>query len=676
MPVEPSAVQQRINRDAAGWPVRRPSSGVNTDQRERRRANPSVPLGAVQSNAPARSNGDLSDSEVRGMSLEQRLIKAMELAVNSGKLSKEMQQSLRQLLTPDNLKILAGIISLWGVGHLFGYGQAADAVLAGLGVLGLGFESAKAAQALWGFLSEAQNAQSFAGLQKSSDHFAEFVSVVGTNALFAFIGKNAGKAVEGLSGVVAKAGNRLNEMTPAVRKLAKEALEAGSNLLANAGTSINSSLRKLRNVWDNLWGGGRQLQTAPAGGGKPPSSNNQIRGGSSASGNSNTSEQAYNALRTRIHLTAETANRLRAKGIDVNTVEVLNKRGLAPDKLNQLLDDIRLNPTQKYKLEFMAKIADTMVGLINKGMSIENVQKLIKLAAQHPQVLNEVMRIANSKGELVNPDALIGLVDGAIKNLETSKVGPGNRLTDRGILLEIRIAAERLEQRHKVQLGTVTDKSPPHTKRGGDIVDHSTKETLQVKHVVSPTEDAVLNNMQKALKQLQGEYGEYPTPGYTQVAEIRIEGNNQFFGKSGSYINGKIQEMVNKGGLDKFDGFVRIVKVDGAGKPLEAVRFRIKNGISQPAPEPPAVYQRSSLVPGTSTANVIQQSAFIDLLARQQNPDLYAALNVMQQLNDKLQGDQQNMVYSSAVETLVAPDKNLVPEVKIAKTNNRGIELG
>jgi hypothetical protein len=243
-----------------------PQNRQNRPQRARYKPRPSSSRTRYKPQ-PNQLISENSDA-VSSMSLEQKLIKAMELAVNSGKLSKELQQQLRQLLTPDNLKILAGIIAIWGAGHLCGYGQAADAVLAGLGILGLGLESVKAAQALWGFFSEAQNARSLAGLQKSAEHFAEFVSIVGTNALFVFIGKNASKAVDGLSGVLTKAGRKLNEITPAVRKLAKEALEASSNLLKNAENSIRGSLRNLRDFWKDLFGG--KPQPVPASGGNLP----------------------------------------------------------------------------------------------------------------------------------------------------------------------------------------------------------------------------------------------------------------------------------------------------------------------------------------------------------------------------------------------------------------------
>jgi hypothetical protein len=176
-----------------------------------------------------RSTSAPVDSQVLKMTLEEKLAWAIKESVNSGKLNKELQQSLKELLKPDNLKIIAGFIAFYGAAQVVGGPIAAAADAALLLVLGVSVahDVVKAGKALFGFFSNAENAKTYGDLRKSADNFAVFVNVVGTNGVAAFVGAKGAKALKDMSGAFAKFGGSLSKLTPRVRKV----IETGSNLV-------------------------------------------------------------------------------------------------------------------------------------------------------------------------------------------------------------------------------------------------------------------------------------------------------------------------------------------------------------------------------------------------------------------------------------------------------------
>ncbi len=99
----------------------------------------------------------------------------------------EMRDQFAQLFAPENLAITAGVLTAWGVSHLFGVGEIADGVLLIGGVLVLGWQAFEAGQEIGRFLSIAASAQTDADLDRAAEHLARAVVILGITAFIALI---------------------------------------------------------------------------------------------------------------------------------------------------------------------------------------------------------------------------------------------------------------------------------------------------------------------------------------------------------------------------------------------------------------------------------------------------------------------------------------------------------
>jgi hypothetical protein len=215
--VDPARVLTNIRKDV-NPPFRQttlPRQKNPQNQRPRSNDSPPIPSSVLTS--------------VSGMSLEDKLLTAMKLAVDSGKLDRRFKESLQKFVNSDNAKALLVIAGLYIGAQVAGqpWISYADAVLVSLGAAGAAFIGFEASGALLKFFTTAQNATSYADLGRSADHFAEFVNVVGTNSLIYLVGAKAGDAIKGLTGVFSKVGNNLNRLAPQVR----EGLNVSSKLI-------------------------------------------------------------------------------------------------------------------------------------------------------------------------------------------------------------------------------------------------------------------------------------------------------------------------------------------------------------------------------------------------------------------------------------------------------------
>lgn len=105
----------------------------------------------------------------------------------TAKLPAGMRDQFAQLFAPENLAITAGVLTAWGVSHLFGVGEIADGVLLIGGALVLGWQAFEAGQEIGRFLSIAANAQSDADLELAATHLANAIVILGVTVFVAII---------------------------------------------------------------------------------------------------------------------------------------------------------------------------------------------------------------------------------------------------------------------------------------------------------------------------------------------------------------------------------------------------------------------------------------------------------------------------------------------------------
>jgi hypothetical protein len=620
--VDPARVLTNIRKDV-NPPFRQttlPRQKNPQNQRPRSNDSPPIPSSVLTS--------------VSGMSLEDKLLTAMKLAVDSGKLDRRFKESLQKFVNSDNAKALLVIAGLYIGAQVAGqpWISYADAVLVSLGAAGAAFIGFEASGALLKFFTTAQNATSYADLGRSADHFAEFVNVVGTNSLIYLVGAKAGDAIKGLTGVFSKVGNNLNRLAPQVREglnVSSKLIESLTQQANNAGRQIKDEIRIGIEAIDNLLGKKRP-RLATEGNRNIPS--NQY-GGSGGGVSSRTLQQEYEVLAKNISLTPNVAAQLLEKGIAAKTIKNLHDRGMSAKDLNEFLNGFLRSKNGIYKLGEMPKIADTMAVLTNKGVEVKIAESLLREAGKQKEVLDIVQRLMLGKGQLENPESLAELVVKAVGEFGNEE-SPGLR----GILREMQIAAERVNQGHTIQLGAV--KNDNGILIGGDIVDKTAREVIQLKTLTSRNSAGVWDNTKKAIQQLLGKHGETANAEFMKTAEIRIGSKNELFNLSGKKINDQILEEIRLGKIDpdkKFDGFIKIVKEDSKGNALETLRFKLYKGTSQFVPRSQPVKLRSSNVTdnGIMIASNTQQFGSLLLATEKTNVGLHKALARIELLNNQ-----------------------------------------
>jgi len=107
----------------------------------------------------------------------------------------EAQATVRTLLHPHSLAIVAGTLAVWAGSHAFGVGEIVDVILLSIGSVSLGFAVFEGAAELYSFVVGAQQARSEAALEKAAQHFARAVMLLGISTLQAILLRGQGKAV-------------------------------------------------------------------------------------------------------------------------------------------------------------------------------------------------------------------------------------------------------------------------------------------------------------------------------------------------------------------------------------------------------------------------------------------------------------------------------------------------
>jgi hypothetical protein len=665
-PYNPNAAQEQIFNDIQGprnpitlpqpldtWPTR--TAPVQTGRR----------LGDLQM-LPGNNfglnqgQGQSVDDQVRGMSLENKLVAAMRLSATNGQLSKKTQEELGKILSPNNLPGLTLLLGVWGAGHLFGAGQVVDSFMLGFMVGSLGVRGVEALGKLWSFFSGAQNATTQAELNLASEDFASFVSIVTTEGLTAFVGAKGAEAVKGLRSHVHIAFPNFKSLIPEQQKAVLEALETSrkaaetigkrvegrfSQVAAEAGNWLDNALGKRRPATangstGNSGGGDRQPENRGRGSNKPELSQ----------------AEKFERLKTEMHLTDDVIKAFIGNKIAAETVYTLNGKGLTPRDLNEFLAPFA-QTRDGYKIESLAQVADSLVALTNRGLNIKDAQAILQKSREFKQILDVVQKIALSKGKLENPSSLKQIVEESFLAFRAGRTNTSeiSRL-DYGKVRELQIAAERLSQGHHVQLGAVYN--PTYKKNvGADVVDFTTNEYIQVKTISSFNKNALESNIEKAIKQLQEETGEYVPKNGILVAEIRPDIRNGFSDGTRKTINTTIQEMIERRVIKSdFKGFVKIVVENVQGQASQTMKFYIENGRSRIIS---SIGKEDYLAMGHQTRSLLDDSRINHgneipnqniRLINTENNDLDVALVKSKNLLDEWRGYNESFISSSAVE--------------------------
>lgn len=163
--------------------------------------------------------GDWSDGE--------KLLEAARMATPH--LPAEMQQQFAALFKPEALAITGVALAAWAASHYFGIGEIIDALLLIVGVALLGWQVVTAAEELWSYFIEAQDAQSQEDLDVAARHLAKAVTIIGVAVFTALLLKKAGKGKGG-------AAQTAEEAALAEQALVRTLLERVLGSTKNVGT--------------------------------------------------------------------------------------------------------------------------------------------------------------------------------------------------------------------------------------------------------------------------------------------------------------------------------------------------------------------------------------------------------------------------------------------------------
>lgn len=237
---------------------------------------------------------------------------------------------------------------------------------------------------------------------------------------------------------------------------------------------------------------------------------------------------------------------LQANGLDADSIEYIRhhygNEGLrtaralsaAGKSVNEILQYLE-SAEVLGQVDSLATIAEdgTLLALERKGFTPDEITTFLSDAGtQGAQIVNSLMDQGVGRApaiDAMNTAARIGQLD-AVHQLVTSGnldnvAGLRNFLREveselavglEGKLQQLLDAAERSRAG---RVGIERSESPSGE---ADVIDHTTREAVAHKRVTSRSTSSVAEHVRKAGKQLRGETGEVPPPGYETIADIRI----------------------------------------------------------------------------------------------------------------------------------------------------------
>ncbi|NJS09877.1 MAG: CHAP domain-containing protein [Microcoleus sp. CSU_2_2] len=131
-------------------------------------------------------------TSVATMSNLEKLEEAFKRAIS--RVDDEASRQLEELLTPENIAIMAGTMALWAASHGTPIGWIVDGVLLGVGIFTIGTEIFEAGKDIFEFATGALEAETEADLDQAGQHLAEAIATVGIEVVAGILTR---KAIEG-----------------------------------------------------------------------------------------------------------------------------------------------------------------------------------------------------------------------------------------------------------------------------------------------------------------------------------------------------------------------------------------------------------------------------------------------------------------------------------------------
>ncbi len=103
------------------------------------------------------------------------------------KLGPEVRGALAAIITPESLKIIAGVLAAWVLSHAFGVGEAIDIILAVLGIAAIGLSVFSGLEHIYEFASRTYRASSEQELDTAAEHLAKAITILGITAVLAVL---------------------------------------------------------------------------------------------------------------------------------------------------------------------------------------------------------------------------------------------------------------------------------------------------------------------------------------------------------------------------------------------------------------------------------------------------------------------------------------------------------
>jgi hypothetical protein len=121
------------------------------------------------------------------LELERRLGRVFELTLP--KLGPEARGQLESLINPASLKIIAGVIGAWVIGHAFGVGEVIDAVVFVAGAAAVGMAVFSGIDELFLFAKLTWRSGTDADLSDASAHLARAIAILGIQVVMTMLCK-------------------------------------------------------------------------------------------------------------------------------------------------------------------------------------------------------------------------------------------------------------------------------------------------------------------------------------------------------------------------------------------------------------------------------------------------------------------------------------------------------
>jgi len=146
-------------------------------------------------------------ADVATMPTRQRLAEV--LSRSKKYLSPDLGRAIDSFLSPVNLAILAGTLTVWAGSHFFGVGEIVDVLLLVVGAFTIGWSVEEVGELLYTFANKTVNARTDADLDTAARAFSKAVVLAGITTVMALLMRKSVKDIQAARGT-----NVLDAMRP------------------------------------------------------------------------------------------------------------------------------------------------------------------------------------------------------------------------------------------------------------------------------------------------------------------------------------------------------------------------------------------------------------------------------------------------------------------------------